>query len=131
MSAKADTASRQWAMKNSQAREYVFVLSTALSLAESAHASGGPSAIGYAILFVAAMNVLSTPRCWSAASWGYGLLRHKRAIGLSLIVLAALPFLHYAVTVIRAQSEPARRHEQIAELMQQREVPRILRAPSR
>jgi len=111
------------AMKNSQAREYVFVLSTALSLAESAHASGGPSAIGYAILFVAAMNVLFYAAVLVCCVLGIWLLRHKRAIGLSLIVLAALPFLHYAVTVIRAQSEPARRHEQIAELMQQREVP--------
>jgi len=72
---------------------------------------------------VAAMNVLFYAAVLVCCVLGIWLLRHKRAIGLSLIVLAALPFLHYAVTVIRAQSEPARRHEQIAELMQQREVP--------
>src|SRR5260221_11064537 len=49
------------AMKNSQAREYVFVLSTALSLAESAHASGGPSALRHAIPLGAPRNGLFYP----------------------------------------------------------------------
>jgi hypothetical protein len=105
-------------MKSSHAREYACVL--ALTLAQSAHAGNPGEALGYAILFVAAVNLLFYAAAVVCVAVGLALLRRKRAIAITLIVLAALPFLHYAAVVTLAQFEPGRRNDEIAKLMQGR-----------
>jgi hypothetical protein len=93
--------------------------------AESAHAHGGPAAIGLAMFVMAMVNLIFYGLVLIFCARVIWVLFRKRKIATWSLILATLPFLHYSVEVIRAHFEPDLRARKIASLMQQRTVASI------
>jgi hypothetical protein len=110
-------------MKFSPPIKFVFVILagilTTLAFIESAQASGGPAAIGFAILVVYLINVVFNVLMLSFFILGILLWHRKPQVAIWYILLATLPFLHYAIEVVHAEFEPNHRSQQIADLTQQ------------
>jgi hypothetical protein len=111
-------------MKSSHPGKHAFVLFvgilSTLAFVESAQASGGPAAVGLALLAVYLINVVFYVLVLLFLVLGIWLWNRKLHVAIWLILLAALPFVHYTIEVVRAQFEPDHRPQQIEGMMQQR-----------
>ena len=112
-------------------RKQAFVLClsvlAALSFAEWAQArADGLHPFDRAFLLFGVLNIVFYAVVLSCLAWGFLIRRRKRWLASCLIFIAMLPFLHYAVGVVRTQLEPNRRFQQLSGMKQQRTVPAIL-----